>query len=112
MNIKHSCDVVKLQNGISSRMHKHFYFLTYIHKQKFSVEIFFLTTADPIRLRIESRNRHIYDVMSVLFDVTMHILTLHSCINSESHVFLFFIFILTILFSFFFLIACYGHIAQ
>jgi hypothetical protein len=24
-------------------------------------------------LRIESRNRHIYDVMSILFDVTMHI---------------------------------------
>jgi hypothetical protein len=34
-----------------------------------------LTTVDPIRLRlrIESRNRHIYDVMSILFDVTMHI---------------------------------------
>jgi hypothetical protein len=34
-----------------------------------------LTTADLISLRIESRNRHIYDVVSVLSDVTMHIYT-------------------------------------
>jgi hypothetical protein len=34
-----------------------------------------LTTADLIRLRIESLNRHIYDVVSVLSDVTMHIYT-------------------------------------
>jgi hypothetical protein len=34
-----------------------------------------LTTADLILLRIELRNRHIYDIVIVLFDVTMHIYT-------------------------------------
>jgi hypothetical protein len=52
--------------------------ITYMQHHQISAEnvvggIIELTTADPIRLRIETRNRHIYDVLSVLFDVTMHI---------------------------------------
>jgi hypothetical protein len=58
-----------------------------------------LTTADLIHLHIESRSRHVYNVVSALFDVTLHIYTgkflryLSRGIKTEANVFLFFIFI-------------------
>jgi hypothetical protein len=84
-----------------------------LHLKKLKTVRLILTMVDLIRMSINLSNRHIYDVVSVLYDVTMIFTRENFYIKAEAHVFLFFIFILhvTILFSFS-LIACYGHVAQ